>query len=421
MACVSKAHKIMDGVYAFVAESAKKVVISSTDPDVRVAVNATTIASRAIEDTFLNGKLMSGVYYRVSGDETITLEIAVCDAHVEVIVESAFTKEDINCGEKVYETDLASTDTIDSADEFDYCSVSHDDLHGEIKNANFMFANGDGVSCWSGYNYEFALSASHMFTNCKLGKVDPVSRIAFWRILSDNIKLSNCKDVSGIFSRSDITSFDTVEDGGFGLTNKVENMCGMFFSCKDLQFIDMSAIGRYFPTSMFNMFSGCKNLLDVELGSLMTERCMHYDNMFSCCESLEYVTGLSFDVNTKFVPGNMRDGKVQLAKNVFKGCKKLSEIEFNGSFFGNTNGIGNQYLDLSDTSLREDGMLKLAKSIKPNKSGENRWIIFPKFIIEKYNEFFEALGHLGAKGYLTLSPDTPRKAVTSAKVTVKIK
>ena len=396
-------------------------MISSTNPDVRVAVNSAVVASRVREDSFFDNKLMTGVFYRVSGDENILLEIAVLDIHVEVIVESAFTKEDINCGEKVYEADLASTDTIDSADDFDYCSVSHDGLHGEIKNADLMFLNGVGIGCWSGYNYESVLSANNMFRSCKLGSVDPVSKIAFWRTLSSNIKLSNCRDFTGMFCASDITSFDTVEDGGFGLTNKAEYLCCMFSYCTDLQFVDMSAIGRYFPTSMMQMFYNCENLLDVELGSLVTERCKDYEDMFAGCENLEYVTGLSFDVNTKFVPGNMRNGKVQLTKNAFKGCKKLSEIEFNGSFFGNTKGIGNQYLDLSDTNLREDGMLKLAKSIKPNKSGENRWIIFPKFIIEKYNEFFEALSHLGAKGYLTLSPDTPRKAATSAKVTAKIK
>lgn len=421
MACVSKAHKIMDGVYAFVAEAAKKVVISSTNPDVRVAVNSEAVTSRVLADAFSDNKLMNGVYYHVCGDETILLEIYICDSHVEVIVESAFTKEDIKFGEKVHEDDIHATDTINAADEFDYTTCNHDGVHGEIKNADLLFNNGVGIGCWSGYNYEYVLSADNMFRECKLGNIDPVSKIAFWRTLSSNIKLSNCRNVTGIFCASDITSFDTVEDGGFGLTNKVESMCCMFSYCNNLQFVDMSAIGRYFPTAVFQMFYKCENLLDVELGSLMTERCPYYEAMFDGCKSLEYVTGLSFDVNTKFVTGNMRDGKTQLAKDVFKGCKKLSDIEFNGSFFGNTIGIGNQYLDLSDTSLREDGMLKLAKSIKPNKSGENRWIIFPKFIIEKYNEFFEALSHLGAKGYLTLSPDTPRKAATSAKVTVKIK
>lgn len=420
MACVSKAHKIMDGVYAFVAAPAKRVVISSTNPDVRVAVNASTIASRAIEDTFLNGKLMSGVYYRVSGDETITLEIAVCDAHVEVIVESAFTKEDIKFGETVREDDIHATDTINAADEFDYTTCSRDGVHGEIKNATLMFANGDGIGCWGAYNYESVLSARFMFKDCKLGDIDPVSRIAFWRTLSDNIKLSKCRDFTGIFSGSDITSFDTVEDDGFGITNNAECMGHMFAHCTDLQFVDMSFIGRYFPTSVSHMFTQCKNLLDVELGSLMSERCIYYVDMFNGCEKLEYVTGLSFNTNTKFITGNMRRGKFQFAKNAFKGCTSLSEIEFSGSFFGNTTGIGNQYLDLSDTSIREEGMLKLAKTIKPNISGEKRFIIFPEFAVEKHNEFLEALSHLGAKGYHTSDMGEQSSVTQTVRVT-KIK
>lgn len=420
MACVSKAHKIMDGVYAFVAESAKKVVISSTNPDVRVAVNSEAVTSRVLADAFSDNKLMNGVYYHVCGNETITLEIYICDANVEVIVESAFTKEDIKFGEKVREDAIRATDTINAADEFDYTPCSRDGVHGEIKNATLMFANGDGIGCWGAYNYESVLSARFMFKGCKLGDIDPISKIAFWRILSDSIKLSKCRDVAGIFADSDITSFDTVEDGGFGLTNNVECMGSMFSHCYDLQFVDLSSIGRYFPTSVGCMFRGCKNLLDVELGSLMSERCVHFVDMFRNCEKLEYVTGLSFNTNTKFIPSNMRDGKCQLAKDAFKGCKMLSEIEFNGSFFGETTGIGTQYLDLSDTGMREEGMLKLARTIKPNKSGEKRFIIFPKFAVEKHNEFLEALSHLGAKGYHT-SDMVEQSSVTQTVRVTKIK
>ena len=403
MANVSKAHKIMDGVYAFVAEAAKKVVISSTNPDVRVSIDSSPISSRAIRDVFLKGKLMNDVFYHVSGDESDKLEICVCDANVEVIVESAFTKEDIKCGEKVYEDDLRAPDSVSVAPEFDYTACARDGVHGEIKNATLLFADGNGIGCWGMYNYESVLSARFMFKGCKLGDIDPVSRIAFWRTLSDNIKLSKCRDLTGIFSDSDITSFDTVNDGGFGVTNNAECMGHMFAHCYDLQFVDMSSIGRYFPTSVSHMFTQCKNLLDVELGSLMSERCIYFVDMFNGCNKLEYITGLSFDTNAKFITGNMRRGKLQLAKDAFKGCTSLSEIEFNGSFFGNTTGIGNQYLDLSDTSIREEGMLKLAKTIKPNISGEKRSIIFHKFSVEKHNEFLEALSQLSAKGYQVAS------------------
>lgn len=403
MANVSKAHKIMDGVYAFVAEAAKKVVISSTNPDVRVSIDSSPISSRAIRDVFLKGKLMTDVFYHVSGDESDKLEICVCDANVEVIVESAFTKEDIKCGEKVYEDDLHTPDSVSVAPEFDYTACARDGVHGEIKNATLLFADGNGIGCWCVYNYESVLSARYMFKGCKLGDIDPVSRIAFWRTLSDNIKLSKCRDITGIFSDSDITSFDTVNDGGFGVTNNAECMGHMFANCTDLQFVDMSSIGRYFPTSVSHMFTQCKNLLDVELGSLMSERCIYFVDMFNGCNKLEYITGLSFDTNAKFITGNMRRGKLQLAKDAFKGCTSLSEIEFNGSFFGNTTGIGNQYLDLSDTSIREEGMLKLAKTIKPNISGEKRSIIFHKFSVEKHNEFLEALSQLSAKGYQVAS------------------
>lgn len=417
MANVSKAHKIMDGVYAFVAEDAKKVVISSANPDVRVVVNSEAVASRVLAEAFSKNKLMNGVYYHVCGNETITLEICICDAHVEVIVESAFTKEDIKCGEKVYETDLRAPDTVSDAVEFDYTACVHDVLHGEIKNATLMFADGNGIGCWSGYDYSSVLSARYMFKSCKLGDIDPVSKLAFWTILSNNIKLSKCRDLTGIFSDSDITSFDTVEDGGFGITNSAERMGHMFAHCYDLQFVDMSSIGRYFPTSVSHMFTQCKNLLDVELGSLMSERCIYFVDMFNGCDKLEYITGLSFNTNSKFITGNMKGGKFQLAKDAFKGCTSLSEIEFNGSFFGSTTGIGNQYLDLSDTSIREEGMLKLAKTIKPNISGENRFIIFPMFSVEKHNEFLEALSHLGSKGYQVSNMCGQSSVIHSVKVT----
>lgn len=417
MANVSKAHKIMDGVYAFVAEAAKKVVISSTNPDVRVVINSEAVASRSLAEVSLSDMLMSGVYYHVCGNEAITLKIYNFDANVEVIVESAFTKEDIKCGEKVYETDLRATDTVSDAVEFDYTACVHDGLHGEIKNATLMFADGNGIGCWSGYNYESVLSARYMFKGCKLSDIDPVSKIAFWRTLSSNIKLSKCRDITGIFSDSDITSFDTVNDGGFGITNNAECMGHMFAHCTDLQFVDMSSIGRYFPTSVSHMFTQCKNLLDVELGSLMSERCIYYVDMFNGCDKLEYITGLSFNTNTKFITGNMRRGKFQFAKDAFKGCTSLSEIEFNGSFFGNTTGIGNQYLDLSDTSIREEGMLKLAKTIKPNISGEKRFIIFPMFSVEKHNEFLEALSHLGSKGYQVSNMCGQSSVIHSVRVT----
>lgn len=420
MANVSKAHKIMDGVYAFVAEAAKKVVISSTNPDVRVSIDSSPISSRAIRDVFLKGNLMTDVFYRVSGDESDKLEICVCNANVEVIIESAFTKEDIKCGEKVYEDDLHTSDSISVAPEFDYTACNRAGMHSEIKNATLMFADGNGIGCWSGYDYKSVLSARFMFKGCKLGDIDPVSRIAFWRTLSVNIKLSKCRDLTGIFSDSDITSFDTVNDGGFGITNSAECMGYMFAHCYDLQFVDMNSIGRYFPTSVSHMFTQCKNLLDVELGSLMSERCIYFVDMFNGCDKLEYITGLSFDTNAKFITGNMKRGKFQFAKDAFKGCTSLSEIEFSGSFFGNTTGIGNQYLDLSDTSIREEGMLKLAKTIKPNISGEKRFIIFPKFAVEKHNEFLEALSHLGAKGYHT-SDMGEQSSVTQIVRVTKIK
>jgi len=175
---------------------------------------------------------------------------------------------------------------------------------------------------------------------------------------------SNVIDMSGMFNKC----YKLMEIKGINkfITNKVDNMSAMFQLCKELEYLDLSSFDTSNIKEMPLMFEGCKTLKIIQgLNQFITNKVNNMKGMFQSCSEIEYLDLSSFDTS------NVID-----MSGMFNKCYKLMEIKGINKFvtnkvitmnamFGNCHGL--QYLDLSnfDTSNVTDfqGMFFGAKNL----------------------------------------------------------
>lgn len=99
-------------------------------------------------------------------------------------------------------------------------------------------------------------------------------------------------------------------------TSQAINMETMFYSCKNLQSIDVSGFNTSQVTNMYGMFAGCENLQSVDVSSFNTSQVTDMANMFYQCNNLQSVDVSGFNTS-----------QVTRMASMFCGCLRLQSID----------------------------------------------------------------------------------------------
>ena len=145
--------------------------------------------------------------------------------------------------------------------------------------------------------------------------------------IDPSMKEAQLLSTSGMFG--DLNHAKTIEGMENLNTAKVQDMSYMFYDCRALKELDLSACNTANVTNMSQMFYGCHTLKDLDLSSFNTANVTDMKNMFNGCRFLNNVNLLSF--NTE---------KVTDMAGMFASCFSLKEIDL-GSF---------QFAQLKDAS-----------------------------------------------------------------------
>ena len=130
--------------------------------------------------------------------------------------------------------------------------------------------------------------------------------------------LTGVKDITGLFADSrtkQITGINTWTN-----TGSLENLSQLFYSCYNLQAVDISGLQTSHVTSMYQMFNSCSALETITgLNTLNTESCTDMSYMFAYCSRLREVDVSNFDTANVV---NMYD--------MFYYCSALTSLDVSG-------------------------------------------------------------------------------------------
>ena len=130
----------------------------------------------------------------------------------------------------------------------------------------------------------------------------------------------------------------------------------MFFGCKNIIDIDLSAFNTQNMINMKAMFSCCNNLENINFSSFDTKNVLNMSAMFYSCNNLTNINLSSFDTKNVTDIGCMFCGCNNLTKinlssfetknitnmgNIFDGCNNLTTINLSSSF--DTKNVTNMY------------------------------------------------------------------------------
>ena len=99
-------------------------------------------------------------------------------------------------------------------------------------------------------------------------------------------------------------------------TQKVEDMCSMFNSCKELKTINLSGFDTQNVKDMSRMFNLCKSLESLDLSNFNTQKVTLMNNMFNQCLQLTSLDLSNFDTQ-----------KVTNMSNMFFYCTGLKTVD----------------------------------------------------------------------------------------------
>ena len=150
---------------------------------------------------------------------------------------------------------------------------------------------------------------------------------------------SNVKVVRGMFEGSgaeDIQLPDSL------VTNKINNLNGMFKDCRNLKSIDVSGFDTSNVNEMRLVFSGCESLTSLDVSGFDTSKVNNMQSMFYGCSSLSSLDLSGFDTSKVFNMSAMfRDceslasldvssfdtSNVEYMFYIFENCKSLTSLD----------------------------------------------------------------------------------------------
>ena len=174
--------------------------------------------------------------------------------------------------------------------------------------------------CWSikkldlsSFNTKNVESMKEMFSGCSA--LEELTT-------SSSFDTSNVKDMQYMFNNAFKWKLSTF-DFSILKTDKVENMEGMFCSCR-LDEIDLSSFNTKNVKNMKNMFYCCYGSTKIIVSGFNTENVETMESMFDVCDKITELDLSSFDTK-----------KVTSAKSMFQQCEKLKTLDISGFEFSN--------------------------------------------------------------------------------------
>ena len=181
------------------------------------------------------------------------------------------------------------------------------------------------------FNTSNIIKMGHMFSHCnKLKEIEGLNKFI----------TNKANDMEGMFQLCseleylDVSNFDTSkvdnmrymfsqcnklkEIKGLNkfLTNKVTDMEAMFQSCCDLEYLDLSTFDTSNVTNMKCMFRKCIKLKEIKgINKFITNKVIDMEGMFNFCNELNYLDLSNFNTSN-----------VTNMKCMFSRCNKLKEI-----------------------------------------------------------------------------------------------
>jgi surface protein len=117
-------------------------------------------------------------------------------------------------------------------------------------------------------------------------------------------------------------------------TANVTSMQGMFFNCRNLTSLDLSALNTANVTDMSFMFDNCENLASLNLSDLNTAKVTNMTSMFTNCKAVENLDLSDFDT-----------GNVTSMANMFKGCERIESLNLSSFNTSSVTDMSNMFAD----------------------------------------------------------------------------
>ena len=152
----------------------------------------------------------------------------------------------------------------------------------------------------------------------------------------ESLKTSNVTDMSKMFygckslTYIDVSAFDT---------QNVKNMSGMFRNCRSLQSIDLRIFDTRNVENMERMFEECQALETIDLSSFNTEKVTTMESMFENC----YKSLVSINV------GSFNTSNVTNMRKMFESCMALKVLDL--SSFNTSNVTDMRSMFSEDSTL----------------------------------------------------------------------
>ena len=161
---------------------------------------------------------------------------------------------------------------------------------------------------------------------------------------------SNVEIMSGMFqlcsslTSINISNFDTIN---------VNSMSTMFMGCKSLKSLDLSNFVTPNLTSMTDMFENCYNLTSINLENFDTKNVYNFNYLFLNCYSLTSVELGHFDTQ-----------KIVYMKGMFQGCTSITSLDLSNFVIRNDTQIDYIFYDCNNLNYLDISGFRSDKTIK---------------------------------------------------------
>ena len=188
-------------------------------------------------------------------------------------------------------------------------------------------------------------------------------------------------------------------------TQKVEDMCSMFDSCKELKTINLSGFDTQNVEDMSKMFNLCKSLESLDLSNFNTQKVTLMDNMFNQCLQLTSLDLSNFDTPKVTDMSNMffyctglktidisnfNTQAVKDMKSMFRYCTNLATI-YVGENFVTTNASSSTNM-FNNCQLLKGALPEYNANKTNNKFANYKTGYFSKLVGKNGNDKIGAVG-----------------------------
>ncbi|HOH87245.1 BspA family leucine-rich repeat surface protein, partial [Ruminococcus sp.] len=174
--------------------------------------------------------------------------------------------------------------------------------------------------------------------------------------LPDNLVTNKINNLNGMFK--DCKNLKSIDVSGFDTSN-VNEMRLVFSGCESLTSLDVSGFDTSKVNNMQSMFYGCSSLSSLDLSGFDTSKVFNMSAMFRDCELLASLDVSSFDTSnveymfhifenckslTSLDLSNFDTSKVFSMNSMFLGCESLTSLDLSSFDTSNVNNMSSMFI-----------------------------------------------------------------------------